>query len=321
LSHKLKGRDEEVAMAVIEVDGLRKRYRGTTAVDGISFSVERGEIFGIVGPNGAGKTTTVEIMEGLRRPDEGTVRVLGLDPQRDGRRLHQRIGVQLQDAALADDLKVWEALDLYASFYRQPADWRRLLEDWGLGEKRNTAFKKLSGGQRQRLFVALALVGNPEVAFLDELTTGLDPQARRAAWDLIRRIRDQGVTVILVSHFMEEAEALCDRIAIIDRGRVVAMDTPDRLVARVSGGQTIRFRPRGRLEPGVLESLPGVSRVTTADGQVVVTCDDQVLATFTSTLARHNVIAADLRVETATLEDAFLHLTGRQQDPADPGPR
>jgi len=194
--------------AVIEVRGLTKRYGGRrvqAVVDGISFHVDKGEIFGILGPNGAGKTTAVECLEGLRKRDDGQVRILGLDPRTDGHRLHQRIGVQLQETQLQDKLKVREALELYASFYPDPADWRELLERWGLTGKSDTSFAKLSGGQKQRLFIALALVGNPEVVFLDELTAGLDPGARRATWDLISQVRAQGVTVVLVSHFMDEA--------------------------------------------------------------------------------------------------------------------
>ena len=211
---------------VIEVTGLTKRYGGEAVVDGISFHVERGEIFGILGPNGAGKTTAVECLEGLRRRDAGQVRILGLDPKTDGHRLHQRIGVQLQETQLQDKIKVREALELYASFYPDPADWRELLDRWGLAGKRHTRFGKLSGGQKQRLFIALALVGNPEVVFLDELTAGLDPGARRATWDLIAQVRDSGVTVVLVSHFMDEVEELCDRVAILERGRIAALDTP-----------------------------------------------------------------------------------------------
>jgi ABC-2 type transport system ATP-binding protein len=219
--------------AVIEVEELSKRYGGVAAVDGVSFTVAEREVFGIVGPNGAGKTTTVEILEGLRRPDAGRVRVLGVDPGRDGRELRQRIGAQLQQAALPDRLKVWEALDLYASFYRRPAPWAELLDRWGLAGQRAKAVASLSGGQRQRLLIALALVGRPEVVFLDELTTGLDPQARRDTWELVRAVRDAGTTVVLVTHLMEEAERLCDRVAVIDRGRLVALDTPRALVARV----------------------------------------------------------------------------------------
>ncbi|GAA2814267.1 hypothetical protein GCM10020219_103330 [Nonomuraea dietziae] len=213
-------------MAVIEVTDLTKRYAGQTVLNGISFSVEEGEIFGILGPNGTGKTTTVECVEGLRRPDGGTIRVLGLDPIKDGRELRELIGVQLQHTQLPENIKVWEALDLYASFYANPRDWRELLEQWGLADKRNARFGKLSGGQKQRLFIALALVGNPKVAFLDELTTGLDPQARRATWEVIKQVRASGVTVVLVSHFMDEVEELCDRVAVFDGGDIVALDTP-----------------------------------------------------------------------------------------------
>ena len=212
--------------AVIEVAGLTKRYGGQAVVDGISFHVDRGEIFGILGPNGAGKTTAVECMEGLRRRDSGQVRILGLDPRSDGHRLHQRIGVQLQETQLPDKLKVREALEMYASFYPDPADWRELLERWGLASQSRAPFAKLSGGQKQRLFIALALVGHPELVFLDELTAGLDPGARRATWKLISQVRDGGVTVVLVSHFMDEVEELCDRVAILDRGRIAALDTP-----------------------------------------------------------------------------------------------
>jgi ABC-2 type transport system ATP-binding protein len=226
-------------MAVIEVTGLTKKYKGQAVVDEISFSVDRGEIFGILGPNGAGKTTAVECLEGLRRRDGGTATVLGLDPENDGRALHSRIGVQLQESQLPERIKVWEALELYASFYPHPADWRELIRTWGLTSKKNAAFAKLSGGQKQRLFIALALIGNPEVVFLDELTSGLDPGARRATWDLIRGIRDHGVTVVLVSHFMDEVEELCDRVAILRRGRVVALDTPAGLIARAGDGRSL----------------------------------------------------------------------------------
>ncbi|WP_329426132.1 ABC transporter ATP-binding protein [Streptosporangium sp. NBC_01495] len=219
-------------MTVIEIDGLSKSYGGGKAVDGVSLRVEQGEIFGIAGPNGAGKTTIVECASGSRRRDGGTLRVLGLDPWDDRRELLQRIGVQLQEAALPDAIKVGEALRMYASFYDRPADWRRLMDEWGLADKRSAGFASLSGGWKQRLFIALALVGNPEVVFLDELTTGLDPAARRMTWGLIRDMRERGVTVVLVTHFMDEAEALCDRIAIIDRGRVVAEGSPRELIAK-----------------------------------------------------------------------------------------
>jgi len=224
-------------MAIIEVEGLRKVYGRTVAVDGVSFTVNEGEIFGLVGPNGAGKTSIVETLAGLRRPDRGTVRVLGVDPAQERRRLAQRIGIQLQTAALPDRLRVWEALDLYTSFYRDSADWHELLAEWGLEEKRNTAFADLSGGLRQRLLIALAFVGSPELVFLDELTTGLDPRARRATWNIVRDTRAKGVTVVLVTHFMDEAEQLCDRVAVVDQGRVVALDRPSALVSEASIGK------------------------------------------------------------------------------------
>ncbi len=223
-------------MAVVEVEGLRKRYGGTVAVDDVSFTVEHGEIFGIVGPNGAGKTTLVECVEGVRRPDEGRISVLGLDPLRDRARLRQVMGAQLQGGGLPDKLRVGEAVSLYRSFYTDGADPGQLLDELGLASKRDTAFEDLSGGQAQRLSIALALVGRPRVAVLDELTTGLDPRARRGTWELIERIRDTGVTVLLVTHFMPEAERLCDRVAVIDRGRIAALDTPAGLIARAGTG-------------------------------------------------------------------------------------
>jgi ABC-2 type transport system ATP-binding protein len=300
-------------MPVIDVEHLHKRYRDTVAVDDLTFTVERGEIFGILGPNGAGKTTTVEIIEGLRTPDGGTVRVLGLDPQRDGDELRQRVGVQLQESQLPEKLKVWEALELYASFYDRPADWHRLLEDLGLADKRNAAFGKLSGGQKQRLSIALALVGNPEIAVLDELTTGLDPQARRDTWELISQIRDRGVTVVLVTHFMEEAERLADRVAVIDAGRLVAIDSPAGLVSRVDGGQRIRFRPTTPLDDRLLTELPEVHSVQRSGSQVLVTGTGDLLQAVTSVLARHHIVAAELRMEQANLDDAFMALVAHEE--------
>jgi ABC-2 type transport system ATP-binding protein len=230
-------------MTVIEVRNLVKRYGDRVAVDDVSFTVEAGETFGIVGPNGAGKTTTVECVEGLRRPDGGTVCVLGTDPLRDRERLRQRVGVQLQGTAMPDRIRVREALELFASFYRAPADPVRLIAELGLTEQRETAYAKLSGGQRQRLSIALALVGDPRIAVLDEVTTGLDPQGRRDTWQLITQIRDRGVTILLVTHFMEEAARLCDRVAVINRGRMVALDTPAGLLAGFEAGQHTGSRP------------------------------------------------------------------------------
>jgi ABC-2 type transport system ATP-binding protein len=215
--------------AVIEVQNIRKRYGDTLAIDDVSLSVEQGEIFGILGRNGAGKTTSVECIAGLRAPDQGTIRVLGLDPQKDHAELTGRLGVQLQESQLPAQIKVAEALELYSSFYPAPNDWRELMDALDLKAKAKTKYAKLSGGQKQRLSIALALVGNPTVAILDELTTGLDPQARRDTWEVIKRVRANGTTIVLVTHFMEEAERLCDRLALIDKGRVVTVDTPQGL--------------------------------------------------------------------------------------------
>jgi len=299
---------------VIEVAGLTKRYGGQAVVDGISFHVDRGEIFGILGPNGAGKTTAVECMEGLRRRDDGQVRILGLDPKTDGHRLHQRIGVQLQETQLQDKLKVREALELYASFYPDPADWRELLERWGLGGKSNARFGKLSGGQKQRLFIALALVGNPEVVFLDELTAGLDPGARRATWDLIAQVRDSGVTVVLVSHFMDEVEELCDRVAIFERGRIAALDTPAGLVDSAGGEYRMRFRPMAQLDERSLAAVPGVTAVGRHGEHVTVTGTGDFASAVTAELARGHVLVADLRIEGRSLDSAYVALTGRSMD-------
>jgi ABC-2 type transport system ATP-binding protein len=297
--------------AVIEVQNLHKAYADTVAVDDVSFAVQEGEIFGILGPNGAGKTTTVECIEGLRRPDGGRISVLGLDPQRDRAELTQRLGVQLQDSQLPGRLRVAEALDLYSSFYRTPADWRGLMDVLGLGDKRDTRFGKLSGGQKQRLSIALALLGSPQVAVLDELTTGLDPQARRDTWDLIEGVRDRGVTIVLVSHFMEEAERLCDRVALIDKGRVVVVDTPAALAEKVDAEQRIQFHPSVPFDDSLLAGLPEVTSIIHRGDVVVVTGSGNALNAVISVLARNQIVAEQLRVEQAHLEDAFLALTGR----------
>jgi ABC-2 type transport system ATP-binding protein len=299
-------------MNVIEVHDIVKGYDGRVAVDGISFDVEEGEIFAILGPNGAGKTTTVESIAGLRKPDSGSIRVLGLDPQHDRAVLRQQVGVQLQESQLPDQLRVWEALDLYASFYEHPADWERLIDDLGLASQRKTAFGKLSGGQKQRLSIALALVGDPRIAILDELTTGLDPQARRDTWDLIEGVRDRGVTVVLVTHFMEEAERLADRIAVIDAGKVVALGTPTGIVDRVDAEQRLRFRPSVPFDESILTRLPEVRSVTHAGPALVVAGTGNLVHAVTAVLARNDIVAFDLRIEQADLDDAFIALTGRR---------
>ncbi|WP_106399437.1 ABC transporter ATP-binding protein [Actinocorallia populi] len=299
-------------MNVIEVENLHKRYKDQVAVDDVSFEVRAGEIFGILGPNGSGKTTTVECVSGLRIPDRGVIRVAGIDPVRERDALRRVLGVQLQSATLPEKMKVGEALDLYASFYPEPADWRELLERVGLGAKRDSMVGKISGGQRQRLSVALALVGKPRITVLDELTTGLDPQARRDTWELVEQVRDSGVTVVLVTHFMEEAQRLCDRMALIDTGRIVATDTPAGLIERVGGGKRMRFRPSAPVDDAVLLALPEVTGVTRDGGQVVVTGTGDLAVAVTLALTGLKIVPGDLHVEETTLDDAFVALTGRK---------
>jgi ABC-2 type transport system ATP-binding protein len=305
-------------MTAVEVRNLHKRYGPHIAVDDVSFTVERGQIFGIIGPNGAGKTTTVESIAGLRVPDSGSISVLGLDPVKDRAEVRERLGVQLQESSFPDAITVAEALELYSSFYRDPADWRELMALLGLAEKRNTQYKALSGGQKQRLSIALALVGDPKVAILDELTTGLDPQARRDAWSLIERVRDTGVTILLVTHFMDEAERLCDRIAVIDGGRVAAVDTPAGLIARASAVQQVRFRVRQPLDERVLTELRDVAEVEITEGLWRVTGSGQLLSSVAGALARAQVVAEDLRVDQRSLDDAFVAFTGRAPESPEP---
>ena len=298
----------------VEVAHLRKTYGTLVAVDDVSFTVAEGEIFGILGPNGAGKTTAIECAIGLRRPDAGTIRLLGLDPHADPHQVHEIVGVQLQSGALPAKLRVGEILEEYRSFYRDPADVDELLDVLGLAAKRGDYYRSLSGGQRQRLSIALALIGRPRIAVLDEMTTGLDPQARRDTWELIEQIRDRGVTIVLVTHFMEEAERLCDRVALIDAGKVVAIDTPAGLAGRVEAGQRIQFRPSVPFDDALLTQLPEVSHVIHRGDVVVVTGNDNALNAVTSVLARHQIVAHQLRVDQASLEDAFLALTGKHSD-------
>jgi ABC-2 type transport system ATP-binding protein len=293
---------------VISVAHLEKRYGDMVAVADVSFEVARGEVFGILGPNGAGKTTIVECLQGLRTIDGGEVRVLGLDPGRDADRLRRRIGSQLQESALPDRIKVWEALDLFSSLNPGGRDWLEVMLEWGLAEKRTAPFGALSGGQQQRLFVALALVNDPEVVFLDEMTTGLDPAARRVAWDLIRRIRDRGTTVVLVSHFMDEAEALCDRVAIVDGKRVVDLDTPERLIVRHGAGVRVTFTT-SRDDMEWLHQVRGVTAVERHGATVIVTGTGPVVTLVAAALVERGEVPDDLRVDQPTLEDVFLALT------------
>jgi ABC-2 type transport system ATP-binding protein len=299
--------------SVIEVSGVRKTYGATVAVDEASFGVMEGEIFGLIGPNGAGKTTTMECIEGLRKPDRGSIKVLGLDPFRQVYKLQDRIGVQLQQAQLQKRIKVWEAVDLWASLYgKKAADAERLLEQLGLTEKRSAWFMNLSGGQKQRLFIALALINDPEVVFLDELTTGLDPQSRRAIWELVRGIRERGKTVFLTTHLMEEAERLCDRVAIMEHGRIIDMDTPDRLVARHCPERTVVLATADLDAAERFQAIPGIVEVSSTDRQFNLRGrgDDFVTAVI-HCLSESRIRVTDFRTILPNLEDVFLKLTGR----------
>ncbi len=298
---------------VIEVSGVRKTYGPTVAVDEATFEVLEGEIFGLIGPNGAGKTTTMECIEGLRKPDRGSIKVLGLDPFRQVYKLQDRIGVQLQQAQLQKRIKVWEAVDLWASLYGKKAvDGERLLEQLGLTDKRSAWFMNLSGGQKQRLFIALALINDPEVVFLDELTTGLDPQSRRAIWDLVRGIRERGKTVFLTTHLMEEAERLCDRVAIMEHGRIIDMDAPERLVARHCPERTVVLATADPTAAERFKTIPGVDEVTSIGQQFTLRGrgDDFVTAVI-HCLSEDRIRVTDFRTILPNLEDVFLKLTGR----------
>ncbi|MFQ5771336.1 MAG: ABC transporter ATP-binding protein [bacterium] len=298
---------------IIAVEKLRKVYGSVVAVNDLSFEVYEGEIFGMVGPNGAGKTTTIECIEGLRQPEGGLVQVLGCNPQKDGYTLRERIGVQLQESALQNHIKVWEALDLFASFYSNSTDWSTLLEQLGLLEKKNTAFTKLSGGQKQRLFIALSLVNDPELVFFDELTTGLDPQARRSMWDLVKNIREKGKTVFLTTHFMEEAERLCDRVAIIDHGQIVALDSPENLIRNLGAENRVVFTTDEAFRAKSLRYLTSVTRVEQIGERVVVYGrGDRLVVEVVTALSANGSQFRDLRTEQPNLEDVFLALTGKK---------
>jgi ABC-2 type transport system ATP-binding protein len=295
--------------AVLSVEHLRKSYGGFVAVSDVSFEVREGEIFGILGPNGAGKTTTVESLQGLRSIDSGNVSVLGFDPRRSPGEIRTRIGSQLQESALPDRIKVREAVELFGSLSPHGPDPDRLLRDWGLADKRDARFGGLSGGQQQRLFVALALVNGPRLVFLDEMTTGLDPSARRVAWDLIRRIREQGTTVVLVTHFMDEAETLCDRLVVIDRGSVVAEGSPQHLIDVYGGGVIVRFSAPEHQDLSWLSAVPHVAESHSERGRVEVRGEGPVLAHVAAALLERGIEPSDLRTERASLEDVFLTLT------------
>jgi len=298
--------------SVISVAGVRKTYGKLVAVDEVSFEVRDGEIFGLIGPNGAGKTTTMECVEGIRKPDRGSIAVLGLDPFRDVYQLQDRIGVQLQQAHLQKRIKVWEAIHLWASLYRKPvADGERLLEQLGLSDKRDAWFMTLSGGQQQRLFIALALVNDPEVVFLDELTTGLDPQARRAIWELVRGIRARGKTVFMTTHLMEEAERLCDRVAIIEHGRIIDVDTPQGLIEKHCPDRSVVLRTDDGQAEQRFRALPHVVDVGREGNQFTIHGrGDGLVTEVIQALAEHQVRVSEFRTMQPNLEDVFLKLTG-----------
>jgi ABC-2 type transport system ATP-binding protein len=297
---------------VIQVSGVRKTYGSTVAVDDVSFEVNDGEIFGLIGPNGAGKTTTMECIEGLRTRDRGAISALGLDPFKDVYKLQERVGVQLRQAQLQKRIKVWEAVDLWASLYRKTAgDGTRLLEQLGLSDKRNAWFMTLSGGQKQRLFIALALINDPEVVFLDELTTGLDPQSRRAIWDLVRGIRERGKTVFLTTHLMEEAERLCDRVAIIEHGRIIDMDTPANLVNRHCPERTVILATDDPSAAERFRAIPRAETVTRGDSQFTIRGrGDDLVTEVIHCLSENRIRVTDFRTILPNLEDVFLKLTG-----------
>jgi ABC-2 type transport system ATP-binding protein len=308
IAHRSPGGGERI---VVDVAGIRKTYGSTVAVDEVSFQVREGEIFGLIGPNGAGKTTTMECVEGVRRPDRGRIAVLGLDPVRDIYKLQERIGVQLQEAQLQKRIKVREAVHLWASLYRRPLDGDRLVEQLGLAEKRNARFMTLSGGQKQRLFIALALINDPELVFLDELTTGLDPQARRAIWALVRGIRDRGKTVFLTTHLMEEAERLCDRVAIIDHGRIVDIDTPEGLLRRHCPERTVVLTTDAESADTHFAGIPGVESIERRGQEITIRGIGHGLVTAViQCLSEHRIHVTDFRTEHPGLEDVFLKLTG-----------
>jgi ABC-2 type transport system ATP-binding protein len=301
-----------VTTPVISVAGIRKAYGKLVAVDDVSLQVFDGEIFGLIGPNGAGKTTTMECVEGIRTPDRGTISVLGLDPFRDVYKLQELIGVQLQQAQLQKRIKVWEAVHLWASLYKKkPEVGDQLLEQLGLIEKRDAWFMTLSGGQKQRLFIALALINDPEVVFLDELTTGLDPQARRAIWELVRGIRARGKTVFLTTHLMEEAERLCDRVAIIEHGRIIDIDTPEQLVARRCPERTVVLTTDDATAQEQFARIPHLTSVTSTDTRFTLAgIGDEFVTDVIQCLSENRIRITEFRTVLPTLEDVFLKLTG-----------
>jgi ABC-2 type transport system ATP-binding protein len=299
--------------SIVDVKGLKKRYGSFTAVNGVSFQVKKGEILGLLGPNGAGKTTTIEMLVGLRKPDEGTATLAGFDVIKEVNKVKEVIGVQLQSTSLFELLKIEEILRLYGSFYPTHVDINGLIEDMLLTEKRNDRIKGLSGGQKQRLAIALALIHDPDIVFLDEPTTGLDPQARRTLWDIVLRLKERGKTIILSTHYMDEAHVLCDRIGIMDQGELIALDTPTNLVKKLKSTSSVEFHLSNPPEQDWFLKMDAVDEVSIKDNFVQLYTDD-VQVTLTSLIhasAEHQFKIEDLQTRSATLEDVFIHMTGR----------
>ena len=307
-------KEDKNTNTVIEVNNLEKKYGDVKAVDGVSFGVAQGEVFGILGPNGAGKTTTIEMIEGLRKPNAGSIKVCDIDALKEPRRIKELIGVQLQATSLYDNIRVKEAIDLFGSYYKKSIPSEQIMEEVSLTEKKNSQVSKLSGGQKQRLSVGLALVNDPEVIFLDEPTTGLDPQARHNLWSIVEKLRDRGKTIVITTHYMEEAEQLCHRLAIIDRGKIIAMDTPDNLINKAELATSIDFTTSRDLD-GLAKNIPGICKVNNGSARkysISTKAVSLVLKDLTNLCYDNHVELENISVRQATLEDVFLAMTGRK---------
>jgi ABC-2 type transport system ATP-binding protein len=307
-------RENEIVNNIIEVNNLEKKYGDVNAVNGISFSVEKGEVFGILGPNGAGKTTTVEMIEGLRKPNRGSINVCNIDALKEPQRIKEIIGVQLQATSLYDNIRVKEAIELFGSYYKKSLPSEQIMEEVSLMEKKNSQVSKLSGGQKQRLSVGLALVNDPEVIFLDEPTTGLDPQARHNIWSIVEKLRERGKTVVMTTHYMEEAEQLCHRLAIIDQGKIIAMDTPENLINKAGLATSIEFTTSKELN-GLANKIPGIQKVNYGNSRKYFVNTKKVaelLKDLTNLCYDNHIELTNISVRQATLEDVFLAMTGRK---------
>ncbi len=297
---------------VVVVEDLVKHYGKIKAVDGVSFSVYENEIFGMVGPNGAGKTTTIECIEGLKKQDAGVIEVLGLNPSTNREKIYEHIGVQLQETNYQDRIKVYEICELFTSLYKEPLNYSELLKRFDLYEFENHYVMKLSGGQKQKLSIILALISNPKIIFLDELTTGLDPKARRDMWQIVKELRSEGRTIFLTTHYMEEAEELCDRVAIVDEGRIIALDTPEGLIEKSGIENTITFETKN-IDIEALKRVDGVHQITFINGEVkILGLGDDLLKDVVDFLYSNKIYFKNLRTKQPNLEDTFLKFTGRE---------